>query len=128
MPLLAFIFMTVFTTVAAIAAPSAQDQDVISWKRQLASELVPIINKPELKELATGELQMLYVRFRIDGKGKAQSISFTENTKARPESKVAVYHLIEETNFPVPPAAIAGEWLILPLSIQPKVAGENGSD
>ncbi len=128
MRLFALISIIAFMTVAASAAPSSQEQDVISWKRQLASELVPIVNKPELRKLATGELQTLYIRFRIDGNGKAQWISFTESTKARPESKIAIQRLIEERKFPVPPAAVAGEWLVLPLTIQPKVVGKNSGD
>ncbi|MES5096945.1 hypothetical protein ABUK73_01810 [Agrobacterium sp. BA1120] len=57
-----------------------------------------------------------------------QWISFTESTKARPESKIAIQRLIEERKFPVPPKAVIGEWLILPLTIQPKVVGKNRSD
>lgn len=105
-------------TSSALAASQPQTEVITLWKRHLASQLVAVISRPEFKVLATDSTQFLYVRFRIDESGKAQSITFTETSDAEAASKIAVQRMISKMVFKAPPPGANIKWLVLPVIIQ----------
>lgn len=80
-----------------------------------------------MRPLFTDEAQKLHIRFRIDPTGKAESILFTDRTKATSQSKAAIQHIISSVTFPPPPNDVSDNWFELPLTIEARLTDESAN-